>query len=85
MKKLNYGEPKPTLMTLKLVVRSISYLCGVLKNVFVRVDGLFFLADFVVLDMPEDAETPLILGRPFLATSRGFIDVEPGELIIFIQ
>ncbi|XP_065618979.1 uncharacterized protein LOC136063037 [Quercus suber] len=32
-------------------------------------------ADFIVLDMDEDEEIPLILGRPFLATERTLIDV----------
>ncbi|MCI33997.1 hypothetical protein A2U01_0055215, partial [Trifolium medium] len=36
---------------------------------------------FVILDMEEDAEVPLLLGRPFLATGRALIDVEMGELM----
>ncbi|XP_073133949.1 uncharacterized protein [Henckelia pumila] len=39
-------------------------------------------ADFVILDMEEDLEVPLILGRPFLAASRALIDVERGELVL---
>lgn len=39
-----------------------------------------FPVDFVVLDMKEDKDIPLILGRPFLATGRALIDVENGEL-----
>ncbi|MCH82691.1 hypothetical protein A2U01_0003818 [Trifolium medium] len=31
--------------------------------------------------MKEDAEVPLLLGRPFLATGRALIDVELGELM----
>lgn len=64
MKKLNHGEPKPTKMTLTLADRSVTYPYGVLEDVLVRVDDLFFPIDFVILDMPEDAETPLLLGRP---------------------
>lgn len=47
-----------------------------------RLDDLFFLADFVILDMPGDPKTPLLLGRPFLATGSALIDVERGELIL---
>ncbi|XP_075473907.1 uncharacterized protein LOC142504956 [Primulina tabacum] len=36
--------------------------------------------DFVVLDMEEDMEMPLILGRPFLATGKALIDVQEGKL-----
>ena len=32
--------------------------------------------------MDEDANIPLILGRPFLATSRALIDVEKKELML---
>lgn len=64
MKKLNYGEPKPTKMTLTRADRSDTYPCGVLDDILVRVYDLIFPADFVTLDIPEDVETPLLLGRP---------------------
>ncbi|MED6111596.1 hypothetical protein PIB30_053660 [Stylosanthes scabra] len=35
--------------------------------------------------MEEDPRNPLILGRPFLATSRALIDVENGELILRVH
>jgi hypothetical protein len=85
MKKLNCGEPKPTKMTLTLVDRSITYPYGVLEDVLVKVNDLFFPADFVILDMNEDSEIPLLLGRPFLATGRALIDVELGELMLRFQ
>ncbi|XP_061352477.1 uncharacterized protein LOC133297370 [Gastrolobium bilobum] len=37
-------------------------------------------SDFVVLDMEEGTEMPLLLGRPFLATARAMIDVAQGKL-----
>lgn len=82
MKKLHYGKPKPTKMALTLADKSITYPYVVLEDVLVRVDDLLFPADFVILDMPEDAKTPLLLGRPFLALGRALIDVERGELIL---
>lgn len=69
-------------MNLTLSDRSITYPYGVMKDVLVKVDNLLFLADFVSLNMPEDAETPLLLGRPFLATRVALMDVERGELIL---
>jgi len=80
MKKLGCGEPKPTRMTLTLADRSISYPFGVLEDVLVKVNELVFPAYFVILDMVEDEDMPLILGRPFLATGRALIDVEMGQL-----
>ena len=51
-----------------------------IEDVLVKVDKLIFLTDFIVLDMEEDKEIPIILGRPFLATSGALIDVQKGEL-----
>ncbi|PNX92425.1 hypothetical protein L195_g015561 [Trifolium pratense] len=34
-----------------------------------------FPADFMILDVEEDKEHPIILGRPFLATTRAIIDM----------
>ena len=39
---------------------------------------------FVVLDMEEDREAPIILGRPFLATGQALIDVKSGELTLIV-
>jgi len=57
-------------MKLTLVNHSISYPYGVLEDVLVKVNGLLFPVDFVILDMKEDDETPLLLGTPSLATGR---------------
>ena len=48
-------------------------------------DKFIFPADFVVLDMEEDQEVLLILGRPFLATGRALIDVQNGELTLRVK
>src|SRR5262249_33582413 len=48
-------------------------------------DKLIFSVDFVILDMEENLEVPLILGRPFLATGKALIDVELGKLILRVQ
>ncbi|GJT65699.1 putative reverse transcriptase domain-containing protein [Tanacetum coccineum] len=41
----------------------------------VKVDKFIFPVDFVILDMEEDHRIPIILGRPFLATTHAMIDV----------
>lgn len=73
------------MMTLTLADKLVTYPYGVLDDALVRVDDLVFLADFVILYMPKDAKTPLLLGRPFLDTRRALIDVEGGELILRIN
>ena len=46
-----------------------------IEDVVVKVDKFIFLVDFIILNMEEDTEIPIILGRPFLATSEAMIDV----------
>ena len=56
-----------------------------IEDVLVKVDKFIFPADFIVLDMEEDKEIPIILGRPFLATGRDMIDEQKGELKLRVQ
>ena len=76
------GEARPTTVTLQLADRSLKHLKGgggggggVDRSVLVKVDKFILLAGFIVLDMEEDKEIPIILGRPFLTTGRALIDV----------
>ncbi|PIN18141.1 DNA-directed DNA polymerase [Handroanthus impetiginosus] len=82
---LGLGEAKPTSITLQLADRSLTYPSEVIEDILVKVDKFIFLADFVVFDMEADSKIPIILGRPFLATSRTLIDVQKGELIMRVQ
>ena len=50
-----------------------------------KVDKFIFPADLVILDMEEDKNVPIIMGRPFLATGRTLIDVAAGELIMRVN
>ncbi|KAJ9545367.1 hypothetical protein OSB04_025074, partial [Centaurea solstitialis] len=81
-RKLGLGEVQPTNITLQLADRSINYSYGVIEDVLVKVDKFYFPVDFVVLDIDEDEEIPLILGRPFLATGGAVIDVKEGRLTL---
>ncbi|GJS88904.1 reverse transcriptase domain-containing protein [Tanacetum coccineum] len=71
---------KPTRMSIKLADRSVKYHIGVCENLLVKTNKFIFPVDFVVLEMDEDELVPIILGRPFLATSRTIIDVHEGKL-----
>ncbi|GKV41179.1 hypothetical protein SLEP1_g48746 [Rubroshorea leprosula] len=84
-RKLGLGEPTPTTVSLQLANRSIKYPRRVVEDVLVKVDKFIFPIDFIVLDMEEDFEMPLILGRPFLATGRALIDVQQGKLSLRIH
>ena len=56
-----------------------------IEDALVKVDKFIFSVDFIILDMKEDKEIPIILGRPFLATGRAMIGVQRGELKLRVQ
>ncbi|KAJ8767170.1 hypothetical protein K2173_013567 [Erythroxylum novogranatense] len=80
--KLDIGELKPTTISLQLADRSIKFPIGILENVPLKVGSLFIPVDFVVLEMEEDINIPIILGRPFLATAGAIIDVRNGKMTL---
>ena len=84
-RRLGLGEARPTIITLHLVDMSLKHPRGVIEDVHVKVDKFIFLAYFIVLDLEEDKEIPIILGRPFLATGRAMIDVQRGDLKLRVQ
>ncbi|GKB42018.1 DNA-directed DNA polymerase [Tanacetum coccineum] len=71
-------------MSIQLAGRSIKYLIGVCENLLVKISKFIFPVDFVVLEMDEDELVPIILGRPFLATTRAVIDVHEGKLSLTV-
>ncbi|GJT56730.1 reverse transcriptase domain-containing protein [Tanacetum coccineum] len=78
--KLGISELKPTKMSIQLADRLIKYPIGICENLLVKIDKFIFLVDFVILEMDEDASVLIILGRPFLTTTRAVIDVHDGKL-----
>ncbi|KAL2533390.1 RNA-directed DNA polymerase [Abeliophyllum distichum] len=84
-RRLGLGKVKATSVCLQLVDRSIKYPRGMVEDVLIKVDKFFFPVDFIVLDIEEVWNMPVILGRPFLATSRALIDVEKCGLILRVQ
>ena len=85
-KKLGLGELKPTSITLSLADRSIKILKSTVEVVLIQVDKFYYPIDFVVLDTEpvavEANYVPIILGRPFLATSNAIINWRNGVMKI---
>ncbi|KAL0356181.1 UNVERIFIED_CONTAM: hypothetical protein Sradi_4065000 [Sesamum radiatum] len=80
---LNVGSLKETGVVFQLSDRSVVYPKGVLEDVLVQINELIFSADIYVLDMMGDNYpnyTSILLGRPFLKTSKTKIDVDDGIL-----
>ena len=83
-KQLGLGELKPTNIILSLVDRSVKIPKGIVEDVLVKVDKFYYPVDFVVLDTEPIAigpnHVPIILGRPFLATSNAIINCRNGVM-----
>ncbi|XP_015940146.1 uncharacterized protein LOC107465690 [Arachis duranensis] len=82
MKRMRIEEAKPIRMALQLANRTFEFSHGVVEDLLVKVGEFIFPAVFVVLDLEEEANTSIILGRPFLATAGAIIDVQKGELVL---
>jgi hypothetical protein len=80
--KLNLGEPKPIKMEIQLADKSVIRPFGILEDVLVKVGGLVFPVDFIIIDVDEALNVPLILGRPFLATADANIEVGRGKITL---
>ncbi|XP_065636604.1 uncharacterized protein LOC136070513 [Quercus suber] len=76
--KLRLGELKPTLVTLQLADHSIREPRGIVEDVLVKIKQYYYPFDFIVLDyqpvLHSSVHTPIILGRPFLATANALIN-----------
>nr|GEW12711.1 hypothetical protein [Tanacetum cinerariifolium] len=65
-----------------LANRAIFTPAEIARDVFVSVEKFTFPADFFIVDYERDPRVPLILGRPFLRTTRALIDVHGEEMIL---
>ncbi|GJV59127.1 retrovirus-related pol polyprotein from transposon TNT 1-94 [Tanacetum coccineum] len=73
--RLELSQLKTTRMGIELENKLTQYPKGIAENVIVKIDKFVFNVNFVVLDIEEDVKVPIILARPFLATSHAMIDV----------
>ncbi|KEH41658.1 hypothetical protein MTR_1g053420 [Medicago truncatula] len=82
---MGIGELKPTETTLKLAYRSHIQPVGYVEDIPVKIEGIYIPTDFMVLDIDEDNECPIILGRPFLATTGAIVDVKSGRIVFQVS
>jgi len=79
---LSLGPLKPTSVVIQIANRSIVQPTGLLEDVLIQVNKLFFSANFYILDIggqdSDSGKTTIILDRPFLKTAHTKIDVHAG-------
>ena len=82
------GELQPFLIELCLADGSVRKPHGIVEDVIVRIEGCYFPVYFLVVDMKitkELSQSPIILGRPFLATAKAITDWGKGEVILKVR
>ena len=75
--RYHVGELQPFLIELCLPDGSVRKSHGIVEDVIVRIDGCYFMVDFLVVDMKitkELSQAPIILGRPFFAIAKAVTD-----------
>ncbi|GJX95663.1 MAK10-like protein [Tanacetum coccineum] len=81
-KKLNIRLLEETDHIFGLADGTKSYPVRIVKDVEVHIGRLKLLNDFYVLDMKKDPETPLLVGRGFLATANAVIDCRMARIAV---
>ncbi|KAK8669972.1 hypothetical protein V6N13_104739 [Hibiscus sabdariffa] len=83
--KIDIGEAKPTTVMLQLADHPFVQPEGKIEDILVKVDKFIFPVDFQILDCEADENAPIILGRPFLSTSRAMIDFDKDEIVFKVD
>ncbi|XP_071718274.1 uncharacterized protein [Rutidosis leptorrhynchoides] len=55
---------------------------GIAEDVLFIIHGIGYKEDFFIMDCEPDVNTPIVLGRGFLATARMLLDFDTGTLTI---
>ena len=83
-KRLDLNKLTPTEISLQMADKSTAIPIGICEDVPVVVANVTVLTDFVILEMPEDDNMSIILGRPFLNTA-GLLLIAIKERSLFIS
>ncbi|KAH9803520.1 hypothetical protein KPL71_001801 [Citrus sinensis] len=85
--QLGLGELKSTPIILQLADRSMKIPRGIIEDVLIQIDKFYYPVDFIVIDTQHvhdpKKHTPVILGRPFLATADALINCRNGNMQLF--
>nr|GEV98909.1 hypothetical protein [Tanacetum cinerariifolium] len=81
-RKLNFGLLEETDHIFGLADGTKSHPVGIVKNVEVHIGKLKLLNDFYGIEMKKDHETPLLVGRGFLATASVVIDCRMTKIAV---
>ena len=84
-KRLDLNKLTPTEISLQMADKSTAIPIGICEDVPVVVANVTILTDFVILEMPEDDNMSIILGRPFLNTAGAVIGFNKTKFTFHIN
>jgi len=84
-RRLDLNKITPTEISLQMTDKSTAIPIGICEDVPVVVANVTILTDFVILDMPEDDNMSIILGRPFLNTAGAVIDCNKSKVTFHVN
>ena len=84
-KRLDLNKLTPNEIPLQMAGKSTAIPIGICEDVPVVVANVTILTDFVIVDIPEDDNMSIILGRPFLNTVGAFIDCNKSKVTFHIN
>jgi len=82
--QLELGDLRPSRVTIQLADRSVQIPKEKITNVLIWVEKFIYPVDFIILETQPvqnpRAQTPVILGRSFLATANAIINCRNGSM-----
>src|SRR3989337_1351383 len=84
-KRLDLNKLTPTEISLQMAEKSTAIPIGICEDGPVVAVKVTILTDFVILDMPEDDNMSIILGRHFLNTAGAVIDCNKSKVTFHIN
>jgi hypothetical protein len=84
-KKLNLNKLVPTEVSLQMADKSKTIPIGICEGVPISIANVLIPTDFVILEMPEDENLSIILGRPFLNTTGAVINCTKSKVTFNVK
>ena len=84
-RRLDLNKLTPTEISLQMADKSTAIPVHICEYVPVVVANVTILMDFVILDIPEDDNMSIILGRPFLNVVGAVIDCNKGNVTFHVN
>src|SRR3989337_3479914 len=84
-RRIDLNKLTPTEISLQMANKSTAIPIDICEDVPIVVANVTILTDFVILEMPEDDNMSIILGRPFLNIAGAVIDCNKSKVTFHVN